>query len=53
MRLSDLMQGMDKVEAGDVDVTGFAIDNRKVAPGNVFGAFVAPQSMARISSSRP
>ena len=40
MRLSDLMQGMDKVEAGDVDVTGFAIDNRKVAPGNVFGAFV-------------
>ena len=27
------------VEAGDVNVTGFAIDNRKVAPGNVFGAF--------------
>jgi len=24
---------------GDRDVTGFAIDNRKVAPGNVFGAF--------------
>lgn len=40
MRLSDLMQGMDRGEAGDVDVTGFAIDNRKVAPGNVFGAFV-------------
>jgi UDP-N-acetylmuramyl pentapeptide synthase len=39
MRLSDLMQGMDKVEAGDVDVTG-CHDNRKVAPGNVFGAFV-------------
>jgi UDP-N-acetylmuramoyl-L-alanyl-D-glutamate--2,6-diaminopimelate ligase len=28
-----------KVEAGDVNITGFAIDNRKVAPGNVFGAF--------------
>ncbi|MBN9145246.1 MULTISPECIES: UDP-N-acetylmuramoyl-L-alanyl-D-glutamate--2,6-diaminopimelate ligase [unclassified Novosphingobium] len=52
MRLADLIQGGDKVEAGDVevtgfgvgagdvDVTGFAIDNRKVAPGNVFGAFV-------------
>jgi UDP-N-acetylmuramoyl-L-alanyl-D-glutamate--2,6-diaminopimelate ligase len=26
-------------EAGDINVTGFAIDNRKVAPGNVFGAF--------------
>ena len=26
-------------EGGDVHVTGFAIDNRKVAPGNVFGAF--------------
>ena len=24
---------------GDVNVTGFAIDNRKVAPGTVFGAF--------------
>jgi UDP-N-acetylmuramoyl-L-alanyl-D-glutamate--2,6-diaminopimelate ligase len=24
---------------GDNEVTGFAIDNRKVAPGNVFGAF--------------
>ncbi|MDE1916072.1 MAG: UDP-N-acetylmuramoyl-L-alanyl-D-glutamate--2,6-diaminopimelate ligase [Sphingomonadales bacterium] len=24
---------------GDVHITGFAIDNRKVAPGNVFGAF--------------
>ena len=26
-------------EDGDVNVTGFAIDNRKVAPGTVFGAF--------------
>jgi len=26
-------------EAGSVSVTGFAIDNRKVAAGNVFGAF--------------
>lgn len=26
-------------DAGGADVTGFAIDNRKVAPGNVFGAF--------------
>jgi UDP-N-acetylmuramoyl-L-alanyl-D-glutamate--2,6-diaminopimelate ligase len=26
-------------EAGDLNVTGFAIDNRKVAPGNIFGAF--------------
>ncbi len=25
--------------SGDVNVTGFAIDNRKVAPGTVFGAF--------------
>ncbi|MGE4429355.1 MAG: UDP-N-acetylmuramoyl-L-alanyl-D-glutamate--2,6-diaminopimelate ligase [Sphingobium sp.] len=26
-------------EAGAVQVTGFAIDNRKVAPGTIFGAF--------------
>ncbi|ANU08549.1 UDP-N-acetylmuramoyl-L-alanyl-D-glutamate--2,6-diaminopimelate ligase [Paraurantiacibacter namhicola] len=31
--------GLDAGEAGDTNVTGFAIDNRKVAPGNVFGAF--------------
>ena len=24
----------------DVEVTGFALDHRQVAPGNVFGAFV-------------
>lgn len=27
------------VGAGDAQVTGFAIDHRKVAPGNIFGAF--------------
>jgi len=31
--------GLPLVEGGDVPVTGFAIDNRKVAPGTVFGAF--------------
>jgi UDP-N-acetylmuramoyl-L-alanyl-D-glutamate--2,6-diaminopimelate ligase len=31
--------GMDAGAAADVTVTGFAIDHRKVAPGNVFGAF--------------
>jgi UDP-N-acetylmuramoyl-L-alanyl-D-glutamate--2,6-diaminopimelate ligase len=38
MRLSELVD----VQPGDsaaVDVTGFAIDHRKVAPGTVFGAF--------------
>ena len=34
MRLSDLAD----VES-DSEVTGFAIDHRKVAPGSVFGAF--------------
>ena len=34
LRLKDLIGG----ESG-AEVTGFAIDNRKVAPGNVFGAF--------------
>jgi UDP-N-acetylmuramoyl-L-alanyl-D-glutamate--2,6-diaminopimelate ligase len=34
MRLSDLVPN-----GGDARVTGFAIDNRKVAPGTVFGAF--------------
>ena len=27
------------IEGGDVAVTGFAIDHRKIAPGTVFGAF--------------
>lgn len=31
--------GLPLAEAGDAPVTGFAIDNRKVAPGTVFGAF--------------
>jgi UDP-N-acetylmuramoyl-L-alanyl-D-glutamate--2,6-diaminopimelate ligase len=31
--------GMDAGAAADVTVTGFAIDHRKVAPGNLFGAF--------------
>ncbi len=41
MRLSDLATAAGTIpEPGmDVEVTGFAIDNRKVAPGNVFGAF--------------
>ncbi|QKG70134.1 UDP-N-acetylmuramoyl-L-alanyl-D-glutamate--2,6-diaminopimelate ligase [Erythrobacter mangrovi] len=29
---------------GDAEVTGFAIDNRKVAPGTVFGAFQGAQA---------
>ena len=37
MRLADLIA--DPAAAGDTPVTGFAIDHRKVAPGNVFGAF--------------
>lgn len=41
MLLADLAAGVD-LAAGDYGknrVTGFAIDNRKVAPGNIFGAF--------------
>ncbi|MDX3901385.1 MAG: UDP-N-acetylmuramoyl-L-alanyl-D-glutamate--2,6-diaminopimelate ligase [Sphingobium sp.] len=43
MRLGSLIEGLD-VEVGgnaglDSFVGGFAIDNRKVAPGTVFGAF--------------
>ncbi len=41
MRLGSLIEGLG-VEAGaglDIPVSGFAIDNRKVAPGTVFGAF--------------
>ena len=34
MRLADLL-GVDS----DSQVTGFAIDHRKVAPGTIFGAF--------------
>ncbi len=41
MRLADLAAklGIDAGDAGSAMVTGFAIDHRKVAPGNVFGAF--------------
>jgi UDP-N-acetylmuramoyl-L-alanyl-D-glutamate--2,6-diaminopimelate ligase len=41
VRLADLASraGIDPGTAGEARVTGFAIDHRKVAPGNVFGAF--------------
>jgi UDP-N-acetylmuramoyl-L-alanyl-D-glutamate--2,6-diaminopimelate ligase len=41
MRLAELAGalGQDAGPAGAETVTGFAIDHRKVAPGNVFGAF--------------
>lgn len=39
MRLADLGARAGLAIAGDAQVTGFAIDHRKVAPGCVFGAF--------------
>ena len=39
MRLADLSARAGLSVAGDAQVTGFAIDHRKVAPGCVFGAF--------------
>ena len=41
MRLDRLIEraGLAAKVASDVQATGFAIDNRKVAPGTVFGAF--------------
>jgi UDP-N-acetylmuramoyl-L-alanyl-D-glutamate--2,6-diaminopimelate ligase len=41
MLLRDLaqMMGVEAGTTGDERVTGFAIDHRKVAPGNIFGAF--------------
>jgi hypothetical protein len=39
-------------DSGDSEVTGFALDHRQVAPGNVFGAFAGRASTARISSPR-
>ena len=39
MLLADLAAG-----AADVEVTGFALDHRQVAPGNVFGAFQGARS---------
>ena len=49
MKLTKILRGagLDAVDlgpAGDADVTGFAIDHRKVAPGTVFGAFRGAQS---------
>jgi UDP-N-acetylmuramoyl-L-alanyl-D-glutamate--2,6-diaminopimelate ligase len=38
MRLGALIPSAGH-EAGDVTVTGFALDHRKVAPGTIFGAF--------------
>ena len=45
MKLSKICAsaGVNCPEHGDVTVTGFAIDNRKVAPGTVFGAFQGAQ----------
>lgn len=41
MKLAALVSaaGLDAGGAAEAEVTGFAIDHRKVAPGNVFGAF--------------
>ena len=41
MKLARLAEavGLDAGSYGDAQVTGFAIDHRKVAPGTVFGAF--------------
>jgi UDP-N-acetylmuramoyl-L-alanyl-D-glutamate--2,6-diaminopimelate ligase len=41
MKLARLAEavGLDAGEFGEAQVTGFAIDHRKVAPGTVFGAF--------------
>ena len=41
MQLNDLakLAGITAEANGEARITGFAIDNRKVAPGNVFGAF--------------
>ena len=41
MKLARLLAaaGLDDRGAGEAEVTGFAIDHRKVAPGTVFGAF--------------
>jgi UDP-N-acetylmuramoyl-L-alanyl-D-glutamate--2,6-diaminopimelate ligase len=38
MRLNNLVPGVEG-ETGEQAVTGFAIDHRKIAPGNIFGAF--------------
>ena len=38
MQLDSLVPGLNG-KTGEQLVTGFAIDNRKIAPGNIFGAF--------------
>ncbi|MEO9601364.1 UDP-N-acetylmuramoyl-L-alanyl-D-glutamate--2,6-diaminopimelate ligase [Parasphingorhabdus sp.] len=38
MRLNSLVPGLNG-DAGDQTVSGFAIDHRKIASGNIFGAF--------------
>jgi UDP-N-acetylmuramoyl-L-alanyl-D-glutamate--2,6-diaminopimelate ligase len=38
MRLGEVMGGLDESAAQQL-VTGFAIDHRNIAPGNIFGAF--------------
>ncbi|EDL48675.1 UDP-N-acetylmuramoyl-L-alanyl-D-glutamate--2,6-diaminopimelate ligase [Erythrobacter sp. SD-21] len=45
MKLSKLCvgAGIDCPSGAEINVTGFAIDNRKVAPGTVFGAFQGAQ----------
>ncbi|WP_271439152.1 UDP-N-acetylmuramoyl-L-alanyl-D-glutamate--2,6-diaminopimelate ligase [Pontixanthobacter luteolus] len=45
MRLTKIAQaaGIECPEGAEINVTGFAIDNRKVAPGTVFGAFQGSQ----------
>ena len=43
MKLSKLCAAAGIACDADVNVTGFAIDNRKVAPGTVFGAFQGVQ----------
>ena len=45
MKLSKICEqaGVDCASDAEVTVTGFAIDNRKVAPGTVFGAFQGMQ----------
>jgi UDP-N-acetylmuramoyl-L-alanyl-D-glutamate--2,6-diaminopimelate ligase len=39
MNLARLLEAAGRGESGTGEVTGFAIDHRKVAPGTVFGAF--------------
>ncbi|MEZ5742864.1 MAG: UDP-N-acetylmuramoyl-L-alanyl-D-glutamate--2,6-diaminopimelate ligase [Sphingomonadaceae bacterium] len=46
MKLGQLaaQAGIDITGGDELDVTGFAIDSRKVAPGTVFGAFVGSEA---------